>query len=385
MSIALPTIETVQLLRGVAIVAAGALVIGANALAKSRPSAKYWNSSLVLVFGLWTAQNFGFLGVGNANLGSVVSLTFAILATGSVWLGFRTENSKSAPVGRVLALAGISALILVLGLIFPILESPVFALLAVAILAALAGRESFQGLMKSNFYGRALGFVMIVTSALTLALLVSFALNLRAVLDTFESDSGMVAAVSQPVVLSVTGALGLISIISIACLVSNANPLKAQKPATRGGLVLNREDFLHLAKDQLGRAEQLETGMALLSVQVKNIREINEVFGRSAGDSTLEDCTVAMRKVLPATALLGRGDKGHFQVLSVTDCLDSTKLLENKLRSAISELVSEEAGGIRLSADFAFADTRVDRYDIGFLAEKSDARLMDSVEESRIV
>ncbi len=381
MSMALPTIETVQLLRGVAIVAAGALVIGANALAKPRPSAKYWNSSLVSVFGLWTAQNFGFLGVGNVNLGSVVSLAFAILATGSVWLGFRIENSKSAPVGRVLAVAGFAVLVLVLGLFIPPLESPVLAFLAVSALAALAARESFQGVMRRNFYGRALGFVMLVVSALGLGLVVSFALNLRAVLDVFQSDSGMVAAVSQPLVLSITGALGLISIISIACLVSNGNPLKVHKPASRGGLVLTREDFSHLATDQLGRAEQLETGMALLSVQVRNIREINEVFGRSAGDATLQDCTVAMRKVLPATALLGRGDKGHFQVLSVTDCLDSTKLLENKLRTAISELVSEEAGGIRLSADFAFADTRVDKYDFDFLAQKSNARLAESVEE----
>jgi diguanylate cyclase (GGDEF)-like protein/PAS domain S-box-containing protein len=78
--------------------------------------------------------------------------------------------------------------------------------------------------------------------------------------------------------------------------------------------VPNRMQFQHLLQQSIARALRTNTGVALLYLDVDRFKEINDTFGHSAGDRTLEILAERLTRTLPKDAIVGRLAGDEFAV-----------------------------------------------------------------------
>ena len=70
--------------------------------------------------------------------------------------------------------------------------------------------------------------------------------------------------------------------------------------------VPNRMQFQHLLQQAIARALRNKTSLALLYLDMDRFKEINDTFGHSAGDRTLEILTERLTRALPQETVIGR-------------------------------------------------------------------------------
>jgi diguanylate cyclase (GGDEF)-like protein len=70
--------------------------------------------------------------------------------------------------------------------------------------------------------------------------------------------------------------------------------------------VPNRMQFQHLLQQAIARALRNKTSLALLYLDMDRFKEINDTFGHSAGDRTLEILTERLMRALPQETVIGR-------------------------------------------------------------------------------
>ena len=68
----------------------------------------------------------------------------------------------------------------------------------------------------------------------------------------------------------------------------------------------NRMQFQHLLQQAIARAARSGAGLALLYLDMDHFKEVNDTFGHSAGDRTLEILTERLSHALPKETVLGR-------------------------------------------------------------------------------
>jgi diguanylate cyclase (GGDEF)-like protein/PAS domain S-box-containing protein len=68
----------------------------------------------------------------------------------------------------------------------------------------------------------------------------------------------------------------------------------------------NRMQFQHLLQQALARAARAGTSVALLYLDMDHFKEVNDTFGHSAGDRTLEILTERLTRALPKDTVVGR-------------------------------------------------------------------------------
>jgi len=76
----------------------------------------------------------------------------------------------------------------------------------------------------------------------------------------------------------------------------------------------NRMQFQHLLQQAIARAHRGGTGVALLYLDLDRFKDVNDTFGHSAGDRTLEILSERLTRIVPKGAVVGRLAGDEFAV-----------------------------------------------------------------------
>jgi diguanylate cyclase (GGDEF)-like protein/PAS domain S-box-containing protein len=104
--------------------------------------------------------------------------------------------------------------------------------------------------------------------------------------------------------------------------------------------VPNRMQFQHLLQQAIARALRNKTSLALLYLDMDRFKEINDTFGHSAGDRTLEILTERLMRALPQETVIGRlaGDEFAMFVDDLATDADHRGTVAQLARSVLAEI-----------------------------------------------
>jgi diguanylate cyclase (GGDEF)-like protein/PAS domain S-box-containing protein len=102
----------------------------------------------------------------------------------------------------------------------------------------------------------------------------------------------------------------------------------------------NRMQFQHLLQQALARAARSGTSIALLYLDMDHFKEVNDTFGHSAGDRTLEILTERLAGTLPKDTVLGRlaGDEFALFLENLPRDTDNRGPVANLARMILDEI-----------------------------------------------
>jgi diguanylate cyclase (GGDEF)-like protein/PAS domain S-box-containing protein len=104
--------------------------------------------------------------------------------------------------------------------------------------------------------------------------------------------------------------------------------------------VPNRMQFQHLLQQAIARALRNKTSLALLYLDMDRFKEINDTFGHSAGDRTLEILTERLTRALPQETVIGRlaGDEFAMFIDDLASEADNRGTVAQLARSVLAEI-----------------------------------------------
>jgi diguanylate cyclase (GGDEF)-like protein/PAS domain S-box-containing protein len=104
--------------------------------------------------------------------------------------------------------------------------------------------------------------------------------------------------------------------------------------------VPNRMQFQHLLQQAIARAMRNRTSLALLYLDMDRFKEINDTFGHSAGDRTLEILTERLTRALPQETTIGRlaGDEFAMFVDDLAGDADNRGTVAQLARTILAEI-----------------------------------------------
>ncbi len=102
----------------------------------------------------------------------------------------------------------------------------------------------------------------------------------------------------------------------------------------------NRMQFQHLLQQALARAARAGTSVALLYLDMDHFKEVNDTFGHSAGDRTLEILTERLTRALPKDTVVGRlaGDEFAIFIENLPRDTDNRGPLSSLARIILDEV-----------------------------------------------
>jgi diguanylate cyclase (GGDEF)-like protein/PAS domain S-box-containing protein len=126
--------------------------------------------------------------------------------------------------------------------------------------------------------------------------------------------------------------------------------------------VPNRMQFQHLLQQTLSRALRSNQSVALLYMDMDHFKEVNDTFGHSAGDRTLEILSERLTRALPKGAIVGRlaGDEFAVFVEGLPPDADNRGPIAHLARSILDEVskafqLSQQEVFMTASIGIAFA------------------------------
>ncbi len=149
--------------------------------------------------------------------------------------------------------------------------------------------------------------------------------------------------------------------------------------ATRDPLtgISNRRHFEHLAGLELDHARRMGRSFALLALDIDHFKRINDTWGHAAGDEALRVFTNACRLALREYDILGRIGGEEFAVALPNTGPDGARVIAERLRAAVEELVVRPAKGnvFNLTVSIGTAQMREDDLVVATLLERADQAL----------
>ncbi|MBW7929971.1 MAG: EAL domain-containing protein [Gammaproteobacteria bacterium] len=144
--------------------------------------------------------------------------------------------------------------------------------------------------------------------------------------------------------------------------------------------VPNRMQFQHLLQRAIARASRQGRGFALLYLDVDRFKDINDIYGHSAGDLCLETLTARLRKILPESSTIGRfaGDEFGIILEHAEGSIDPSLQLANTARSILRELAQPllfQGHQIFMTASLGIATYPVDAHNVIDLVRSADSAL----------
>ena len=105
-------------------------------------------------------------------------------------------------------------------------------------------------------------------------------------------------------------------------------------PLTR---LYHRRYLLHLLAYESARSARYKTPLAVLLVDVDNLKDINRQYGILTGDNVLVEAGQLLRKIARAPDVVGRADTQDFMILTPQTGMAGARVLADRICQTISE------------------------------------------------
>ncbi|MFA7185486.1 MAG: GGDEF domain-containing protein [Victivallales bacterium] len=142
----------------------------------------------------------------------------------------------------------------------------------------------------------------------------------------------------------------------------------------------NRRGFFDSAGFLLSLAERKKLDVAVIIIDFDDFKNINDTFGRQAGDEALKESGAMIKDVLRASCLSARYGGDEFIVLADIDNEDSLKLICERIRETIDQK-SKKTFGTHFTVSLGAATGGIGRQREISLAEiicKADEKLFEA-------
>ncbi|MCC7489089.1 MAG: EAL domain-containing protein [Gammaproteobacteria bacterium] len=144
--------------------------------------------------------------------------------------------------------------------------------------------------------------------------------------------------------------------------------------------VPNRMQFQHLLQRSIARASRQGRGFALLYLDVDRFKDINDIYGHSAGDLCLETLTERLGRLLPSGTIIGRfaGDEFGIILENPADAVAASLHLADTARAILAELarmLPYHGHQIYMTVSIGIATYPVDARNVIDLVRSADSAL----------
>jgi len=141
----------------------------------------------------------------------------------------------------------------------------------------------------------------------------------------------------------------------------------------------NRMQFQHLLQQALARNLRQGRAVALFYIDLDRFKEVNDTFGHSAGDRTLEVLTERLQRLLPKDAALGRLAGDEFAIfvegLPAADTRDVVSPIVRQLLEGINGAFWLQGNEVYLSASLGISMAPRDAENVVDLVRNADAAM----------
>ncbi|WP_096704489.1 GGDEF domain-containing protein [Magnetospirillum sp. 15-1] len=182
-----------------------------------------------------------------------------------------------------------------------------------------------------------------------------------------------------PVVLAEDGGIEDMALSLGAFCDTSRHAAELEELASRDPLtgIANRRHFEHLAGLELDHARRMGRSFALLALDIDHFKRINDTWGHAAGDEALKAFTNACRLALREYDILGRVGGEEFAVALPNTGPDGARVLAERLRAAVAELLIRPAKGqfFDLTVSVGVAQLRDTDLTVATVLERADQAL----------
>ena len=148
--------------------------------------------------------------------------------------------------------------------------------------------------------------------------------------------------------------------------------------------LLNRRMILKSLKESMKRARRYEEKLCVLFLDIDNFKQINDLYGHNAGDSTLQKVSLQLQKKLRDTDIAGRYGGDEFLIILPHTDLACAKFPAERIRKAVEVLRMKNTKGktYRLTVSVGIVEYKpgdditsfIDRADNVLYAAKKNGR-----------
>lgn len=156
--------------------------------------------------------------------------------------------------------------------------------------------------------------------------------------------------------------------------------------ATRDGLtgLSNRRDFLQKLNAAVARHRRNDRTFGLILTDIDKFKSVNDTYGHPVGDEVLRQVSATFRRCLRESDLPGRYGGEEFIILLEDTDLDGAKILAERLREEIGQLVFDsDQGQFQRTISMGIAMWPDDHAEIETLIDLADQALYHSKTSGR--
>jgi len=141
--------------------------------------------------------------------------------------------------------------------------------------------------------------------------------------------------------------------------------------------LLNRRALNDILDHEIDRASRYSSDLALIICDIDRFKQINDTYGHTAGDLTLQSISESFKNVLRKSDIIGRYGGDEFMIILPETSLNGAKNLAEKIRSSVENTEVAIPGGktIRISTSIGVASCCVATENIDTIVARADAAL----------
>lgn len=357
--------QTLSLATGLVVLTAGTVFVLETLLNRDSTTSRLWSLAYLagiltsISYVLWATMPSAWWAVAVGNAAFVVS-------AGAIWSGCRSFNGRRSLLW-VVVVAGVLAAAAV------VLEGPdggdwagaYVWLLGVAVFSALGAAETFTRSMGKDANARGLSMVLLAEGVLFLARFVVL-LGWGPENIVFHTYLGTATTSIVTIILMIVAA------VTMSVMRADTSPrarMGASAPLfSRRGL-MGCDAFEQVLTDRLARAAEHSESVSLLHVHLDDLEEIGIAFGRTAADLVLGESVATVRRIVPASAVIGDAGTGRLVVASSGVSPGEDIALATVLRRALLDVDVPEAPGAKVTASIGAATTDRVGYRVTILSD----------------
>ncbi len=343
--------NTLLIVSGIVVIVCGVSFILNVAYGRASAASRTWANAYVcgilatfalLVWGIFPSA-WWTVAIGDAALVAVM---------GWMWSGCRQFNGRRSLYPVPMAAAVVTALTSVAAGPGP-WSGATAMFLGIAVFAALAAVETLRPRMREYIHARVLTVVFALVFVFYAVRTVVF-LVLGAESPVFEAYFGTPATTLLNVVLVTASAISL-SILQTGREGPGADLVSSARELPRG--VLAGDAFSSTLQTWLDRADQAWEALVVVVLQVDNLQQIAETFGRERRSEVVATVGRICVDSVPTASLVGQLGDGRFAVVTPAPLIGEPRLVAERIENALVDTPIDSLGGLRAMARFGVAST----------------------------